>query len=62
MIEKVTLALVTSARRLRPYFQSHRIIFKTNHPFRQVLRKLELLGRMIAWLVDLSKFDIEFEP
>ena len=30
MIEKVTLALITSARRLRPYFQSHQVVVKTN--------------------------------
>ena len=29
-IEKVALAIVTMARRLRPYFQSHQIIVKTD--------------------------------
>ena len=62
LIEKVALALVTSARRLRPYFQSHPIIVKTDHPIRQVLKKLKLAGRMIAWSVELSEFDISFEP
>lgn len=62
LIEKVALALVTSARRLRPYFQSHPIIVKTDHPIRQVLKKPELAGRMIAWSVELSEFDISFEP
>ena len=31
MIEKVTLALITSARRLRPYFQSHQVVVKMNY-------------------------------
>lgn len=62
MIEKVALALVTSARQLRPYFQSHKIIVKIDHFVKHVLRKPELVGRMIAWLVELLEFDIQFEP
>ncbi|KAM2015174.1 hypothetical protein ACFX16_045732 [Malus domestica] len=33
-IEKLALALVMSARKLRPYFQAHAIIVLTNHPLR----------------------------
>lgn len=58
MIEKVALTLVTSVRRLRPYFQSQKIIVKTDHPVRQVLRKPELAKKMIAWSVKLSEFNI----
>lgn len=36
-IEKLALALIITARRLRPYFQSHQIVVKTNQPIRQVL-------------------------
>nr|KYP66646.1 Retrovirus-related Pol polyprotein from transposon 297 family [Cajanus cajan] len=32
MIEKLALALVTAARRLRPYFQSHQVVVKTDYP------------------------------
>jgi len=53
-IEKVALALVSSAWKLRPYFQSHLI--------HQVLHKPYLAGRMVAWTVELSEFDIVFEP
>lgn len=38
-IEKLALALVVSARKLRPYFQSHEILILTNQPLRQVLSK-----------------------
>jgi len=61
-IEKVALALVSSARKLRPYFQSHTIIVRTDQPIRQVLHKPDLAGRMVAWTVELSEFDIAFEP
>ena len=39
MIEKVALALITSTRHLRPYFQSHKVVVKMNFPIKQVLRK-----------------------
>nr|KYP64237.1 Retrovirus-related Pol polyprotein from transposon 412 family [Cajanus cajan] len=58
MIEKLALALVTVAWRLRPYFQSHQVVVKTDYLIKQILRKLELAGRMIAWSVELSEFGI----
>nr|KYP75978.1 Retrovirus-related Pol polyprotein from transposon opus [Cajanus cajan] len=60
MIEKMALALVTAARRLRPYFQSHQVVVKTDYPIKQILRKPELAGRMITWSVELSEFDIQY--
>jgi len=41
-MEKLALALINSTRWLRQYFQSHMIPVKTDHPLKQVLRKLEL--------------------
>ena len=35
-IEKLALALVVAARKLRLYFQSHVILVPTSHPLRQV--------------------------
>ena len=62
MIEKVSLALITLARRLGPYFQSHQVVVKTNYPIKHVLRKPELALRMVAWSVKLSEFNIQYEP
>ncbi|XP_020229889.1 uncharacterized protein LOC109810756 [Cajanus cajan] len=60
-IEKLVLALITSARRLRPYFQSHQIVVKTDYPIKQILRKPDLAGRMTAWSVELSEYEIKYE-
>ena len=62
MIKKVALALITSAWRLRPFFQSHQVVVKMNYPIKQVLRKPKLEGRMTAWSVELAKFDLQYEP
>ncbi|XP_011100534.1 uncharacterized protein LOC105178702 [Sesamum indicum] len=60
-IEKLALSLVTTARKLRPYFQSHPIVVLTNHPLKQVMSKSDTSGRMIKCAVELGEFDIEFQ-
>ncbi|XP_019462945.1 PREDICTED: uncharacterized protein LOC109361868 [Lupinus angustifolius] len=61
-LENVAYALLIATRRLRQYFQSHSTIVRTNQPIRQILHKPELAGRMITWSIELSQFDIRFEP
>jgi len=46
MVEKLALSLVHAARRLRPYFQNHNIIVKTDYPIQKILQKPDLAGRM----------------
>jgi hypothetical protein len=41
-IEKLALALITSARRLRPYFQAHAIRVLKEYPLKKLLRKPDL--------------------
>ncbi|RDX78296.1 Retrovirus-related Pol polyprotein from transposon 17.6, partial [Mucuna pruriens] len=60
-IEKAALALVVASRRLRPYFQGHLIIVRTDLPIKQVLRKPDLAKRMVTWSVQLSEFDISYK-
>ena len=62
MIEKVALALVLTARRMRPYFQNHSITIRTDNPIFKILSKPKLAGRMISWSFELSEFDIRYEP
>lgn len=59
-MEKLVLALVTTARRLRPYFQAHTIEVPTDQPMKQVLHKSESLGRLVKWAIELSEFDIRY--
>ena len=61
-MEKLILALVTLARKLRPYFQAHTIEVPTEYPMKQVLHKPKTLGRLMKWALDLSEFDIRYKP
>ena len=60
--EKLVLALVTTTRRLRPYFQAHTIEILTEHPMKKILHKPETSGRLIKWAIELSEFNIRYKP
>ena len=62
LIEKLAFALITASRKLRHYFQAHVIIVITDHPLKKAMNKLEAAGRLIQWAVELSEFDIRYQP
>ena len=61
-MEKLILALVTTAWKLRPYFQAHTIEVPTEYPMKQVLHKPETSRRLMKWAIELSEFDIRYKP
>ena len=61
-MEKLILALVTTSRKLRPYFQAHTIEVPTKYPMKQILHKPETSGRPIKWAIELSEFNIRYKP
>ena len=54
--------MVFSARRLRHYFHSFTVVVMTDLPIQKVLKKPDVAGRMVKWAVELSEFDIRYEP
>ncbi|XP_073017906.1 uncharacterized protein [Primulina eburnea] len=61
-VEKIALALIVTARKLRPYFLSHQIVVLTNSPLGRIMTHAEVSGRMIKWTVELGEYDIEYKP
>nr|XP_043618825.1 uncharacterized protein LOC122590711 [Erigeron canadensis] len=59
-LEKLTLALVHSACRLRRYFQAHPIVVLSDKPIKQILLKPKKSGRVAKWAIELGEHDIEF--
>ncbi|GKA06849.1 reverse transcriptase domain-containing protein [Tanacetum coccineum] len=59
-LEKLVLALVHTARRLRRYFQAHTIIVLTNTLIKQILIGPEETGRVAKWAIELGEHDIVF--
>ncbi|XP_024009397.1 uncharacterized protein LOC112084483 [Eutrema salsugineum] len=59
-IEKVALAVVVSARKMRPYFQSHSIIVLATLPLRSILHSPSQSGRLAKWVIELNEYNIEY--
>ena len=61
-MEKLAFALITASRKLRHYFQAHAIVVMTDHPLKKSMNKLEAAGQLIQWAIELSEFDIKYQP
>ncbi|CAN1289756.1 Retrovirus-related Pol polyprotein from transposon 297 [Linum perenne] len=61
-IEKMVYAVVCAARKLRPYFQAHTIHVLTNLPIKSALRSMSVAGRLAKWAIELSEYDIRYQP
>ncbi|GJS13291.1 reverse transcriptase domain-containing protein [Tanacetum coccineum] len=61
-IEKLALALVHAARRLRRYFQAHLIKVITDSTIGQALNNLGASGRLVKRAVELGAYGITYVP
>ncbi|XP_074352057.1 uncharacterized protein LOC141691218 [Apium graveolens] len=61
-MENLVYALLLAARKLRPYFQAHKVEVRTAYPLQQVIYKPEASGRMLKWAIELRQFDLEYKP
>ncbi|XP_050229127.1 uncharacterized protein LOC126678269 [Mercurialis annua] len=61
-IDKLALAVVVTTKKLKPYFQGHTIIVRTNQPLRKALHRPKTSGRLVSWSVQLGEHDIRYEP
>ncbi|KFK24358.1 hypothetical protein AALP_AAs56437U000100, partial [Arabis alpina] len=59
-MEKLALSVLTAARKLRPYFQSHPIVVLSTFPLRSVLHSPSQSGRLAKWAIELSEYDIDY--
>ena len=61
-MEKLAFALVTIARKLKPYFQVHMMIVLTDKPLRRAMSSPEAAGRMVLQAIKLNEFDVQYRP
>ena len=61
-MEKLAFALITAARKLKPYFQAHAIVVLTDQPLKRAMSSPEAVGRMALWAIELSEFDVQYRP
>nr|ABA99416.1 retrotransposon protein, putative, unclassified [Oryza sativa Japonica Group] len=60
--QKMLYAILITSRKLRHYFQAHRVTVVTSYPLGQILYNREGTGRVVKWAIELSEFDLRFEP
>ncbi|GJU48061.1 reverse transcriptase domain-containing protein [Tanacetum coccineum] len=61
-IEKLVLALVFAAKRLRRYFQAHPIMVITDQPIKQIISRPDTAERLQKWSVMLGEHNITYRP
>lgn len=62
LMEKLAFSLVIVASKRKPYFQVHVINVLIDHPLKKAMKKLEATGHLIQWAVELSEFDVRYQP
>lgn len=60
-IEKATMVLITTSRKLRWYFLARTIIVRTHLPLKQILHRTDLAGILTKWFIEMFEFNIAYE-
>jgi hypothetical protein len=60
--QKLLYALLITSRKLRHYFQDHKIMVPSSFPLREIIRNRDANGHIVKWSVELGEFDIDFWP
>jgi hypothetical protein len=61
-VHKLFYAVLIASRKLRHYFQAHRISVVTSYPLRAVLRNPNATGNIAKWAAELAEFELDFVP
>ena len=61
-VQKLLYAILITSRKLRHYFQAHKIKVASSYPLGDILHIKDANGRVVKWSVELGAFSIEFTP
>jgi hypothetical protein len=59
---KLLYAVLVASRKLRHYFQAHRVVVVTSFPLRAILHNSNATGNIAKWEVELAEFQLDFQP
>ena len=60
-LEKIAYAVVMASRKLRHYFEGHKIVAITDQPLHDLFHNREASARISKWASELSEHYIDFE-
>jgi hypothetical protein len=61
-VQKLLYALLITFRKLRHYFESHKITIIIDFPLGDILRNKDATGSISKWAVELGALNIDFSP
>jgi hypothetical protein len=61
-VQKLLYTVLLTARKLRYYFDDHKVIVVTWFLIGDILHNKEAIGRIAKWACELGAHDIEFRP
>ena len=61
-MQKLLYALLITSRKLRHYFESHKITVVTDFPLGDILHNRDATGRISKWAVKFGALNIDFTP
>jgi ribonuclease HI len=59
---KLLYAILVASRKLRHYFQAHKIVVVTSYPLRAILQNSNATGNIAKWAAELAGFQLDFQP
>jgi hypothetical protein len=59
---KLLYVVLVVSRKLRYYFQAHRVMVVTSFPLRVILHNSNVTGNIAKWATELAEFQLDFQP
>jgi hypothetical protein len=60
-IQKLIYAILITSRKLKHYFDGHRVLVTTSFPLGDTLRNKDANGRIVKWAMELCPFSLDFQ-
>jgi hypothetical protein len=57
---KLLYVVLVASRKLRHYFQAHRVVVVTSFPLRAILHNSNATGNIAKWAAELAEFQLDF--
>jgi hypothetical protein len=61
-LEKIAYAVIMASRKLRHYFEAHKVRVTSDRGLGDLFRNLEEFARIAKWVAELSGYNNTFEP